>query len=459
MLFNSVEFLFFFPAVIVAYYLTPYTWRWLLLIAASYIFYGSWKVEFLSLIALSTVVDFYVGKKISTSNNEQKRWKLLLVSLACNLGLLGIFKYGAFFCEMALIPIPISEWRKGQIISFLTFDLPVGISFYTFQTMGYTIDVFKGKIKPEKHLGKFALYVSYFPQLVAGPIERFAHLQPQLLSKQAFNYQNLTHGFRLMLYGFFIKMVIADNIVLLVDPVFNAPLEYNAVTRWSAIFGFGWQIYADFYGYSLLAIGAARCMGIELMDNFRLPYFATSIQDFWRRWHISLSTWFKDYVFIPLGGSKVNRLMWFRNIMIVFILSGFWHGAHYTFLIWGAIHGGVYVLEQQFSAMKVPRVFAWISTYFVVSVAWVFFRASDITNASEMLNYTQVTNPKTLELPLYIFVSFGLFLVLEYFFKKGIQKRMSELNFYIRWTIYCALIVFILFYSGTTQQPFIYFQF
>ena len=241
--------------------------------------------------------------------------------------------------------------------------------------------------------------------------------------------------------------------------MFNAPLEYNAVARWSAIFGFGWQIYADFYGYSLLAIGAARCMGIELMDNFRLPYFATSIQDFWRRWHISLSTWFKDYVFIPLGGSKVNRLMWFRNIMIVFILSGFWHGANYTFLIWGAIHGGVYVLEQQFSAMKVPRVFAWISTYFVVSVAWVFFRASDITNASEMLNYTQVTNPKTLELPLYIFVSFGLFLVLEYFFKKGIQKRMSELNFYIRWTIYCALIVFILFYSGTTQQPFIYFQF
>ena len=321
------------------------------------------------------------------------------------------------------------------------------------------VSVFKGKIKPEKHLGKFALYVSYFPQLVAGPIERFAHLQPQLLSKQAFNYQNLTHGFRLMLYGFFIKMVIADNIVLLVDPVFNAPLEYNAVARWSAIFGFGWQIYADFYGYSLLAIGAARCMGIELMDNFRLPYFATSIQDFWRRWHISLSTWFKDYVFIPLGGSKVNRLMWFRNIMIVFILSGFWHGANYTFLIWGAIHGGVYVLEQQFSAMKVPRVFAWISTYFVVSVAWVFFRASDITNASEMLNYTQVTNPKTLELPLYIFVSFGLFLVLEYFFKKGIQKRMSELNFYIRWTIYCALIVFILFYSGTTQQPFIYFQF
>ncbi len=463
MLFNSVEFLFFFPVVIALYYATNYKWRWLLLLLASYVFYGSWKIEFLSLIALSTLVDFYIGKNLASTDNSKKRFRLLLVSLICNLGLLVFFKYGSFVASFTMPIMPIPEWRKDQIINFLSFDLPVGISFYTFQTMAYTIDIFKRKIKPEIHLGKFALYVSYFPQLVAGPIERFNHLQPQLLSNHKLTYENLSHGARLMLYGFFIKMVIADNIAPLVDLIFEAPLEYSLTTKWVGIFGFGWQIYADFYGYSLIAIGAARFMGVELMTNFRTPYFADSIQDFWRRWHISLSTWFRDYVFVPLGGSEINQFIWVRNVLVVFILSGLWHGANYTFIIWGTIHGVFYLIER---FIKIPkRSFSkpvhWLKTYLIVSLAWLFFRASDVSNANDvLLGFHTLAIPKTLDLPMELILGFSIFIVLEFIFRKeSLNLVLNRTPFFIRWSGYAIVLFFILAFSGTTNHPFIYFQF
>ncbi|MDE0770986.1 MAG: MBOAT family protein [Salibacteraceae bacterium] len=463
MLFNSVEFLVFFPIVIALYYAIQYKWRWLLLLAASYIFYGSWKVEFLSLIALSTLVDFYVGKQLYENTDPKKRWKYLLLSLGLNLGLLIFFKYGSFLANLALPIAPIPEWRKNQIVSFLAFDLPVGISFYTFQTMGYTIDIFKNKIKPEKHLGKFALYVSYFPQLVAGPIERFKHLQPQLLANNKLTYRNLCHGARLMLYGFFIKMVIADNIAPLVDAVFESPLEYSLITRWTGILGFGWQIYADFYGYSLIAIGAARCMGVELITNFKTPYFAKSIQDFWRRWHISLSTWFRDYIFVPLGGSNVNKVIWIRNILVVFILSGLWHGANYTFIIWGAIHGLFYLIER---SIKVPnrsflKPIHWLKTYLIVSFAWLFFRAEDISNAMEVLfGADSMYSNKYLDLPFELVFGFIIFIMLELLFKSdSVNSVLNRTPFAVRWSGYGVIIFFILSFAGTTNHPFIYFQF
>ncbi len=433
------------------------------MLIASYFFYGSWKVEFLSLIVISTLVDFYVGRKIAETDDQKKRQLLLLLSLVCNLGILGFFKYASFIAHYTLPIFPAPEWRKEQVIGLLNFNIPVGISFYTFQTMGYTIDVFKRKIKPEMHLGKFALYVSYFPQLVAGPIERFKHLQPQLLANHKISYDNLSYGFRLMLYGFFIKMVIADNIAPIVDSVFDHPQQYSTASKWTGVLAFGWQIYADFYGYSLIAIGAARCMGVELMTNFKTPYFATNIQDFWRHWHISLSTWFKDYVFVPLGGSKVNQMIWIRNILVVFILSGIWHGANYNFVIWGAIHGIVYLAER---LIPIPRIFSnkiigWIKTYLVVSIAWLFFRANDIQNAIDVL----FPSPKTekfhsLDFPSELFIGFMLFLILEFIFRKNnLNERLNKTPFLVRWSGYALLIFLILAFAGTTNHPFIYFQF
>ena len=463
MLFNSVQFLVFFPLVIAVYYLVNYKWRWLLLLVASYIFYGSWKIEFLSLIVISTLVDFYVAKQLSQTDNTHKRWKYLLVSLSCNLGMLLFFKYGSFLANLTLPFAPIPDWRKEQLLGFLSFDLPVGISFYTFQTMGYTIDIFKNKIKPEKHLGKFTLYVSYFPQLVAGPIERFDHLQPQLTSKHILTYKNLSHGARLMLYGFFMKMVIADNLAPLVDSIFETPLSYSLSTKWAGILGFGWQIYADFCGYSLIAIGAAKCMGVELMTNFKTPYFANSIQDFWRRWHISLSTWFRDYVFVPLGGSKVNQFIWIRNILVVFILSGIWHGANYTFLIWGAIHGVFYLLERFVRLPNSPflKPIYWLKTYLVVSFAWLFFRASDLNNAWDVLLGVNISKaPKIIETPIELILAFVLFVLLEVVFRKEkINQLLDRTPFVIRWSGYAVVLFFILSFSGTTNHPFIYFQF
>ena len=317
MLFNSIHFVFFFPIIIMLYFATPYKWRWLLLLVASYYFYMCWKAEYAILIVGSTVIDYFASLQMEKEEEQSKRKKWLYLSLAVNLGVLFGFKYFNFFSSNVNAFFD----SINLFYNVPTFDvlLPVGISFYTFQSLSYTIDVYNNKIKAEKHFGIFALYVSFFPQLVAGPIERATHLLPQFHQKFDFEYQRVVDGLKMMAWGFFLKLVIADRLAPMVNEVFNFPERAFGMTVLVGTIFFAFQIFCDFAGYSSIAIGAAKIMGYDLMQNFRRPYFSTSIREFWQRWHISLSSWFRDYVYIPLGGNRVVKWRWYYNLFITFL--------------------------------------------------------------------------------------------------------------------------------------------
>ena len=314
MLFNSLQFVVFFPIVIILYFLTPYKKRWILLLIASYYFYMCWKVDYIILIMISTLIDYICSNKMSQINEKIKRKKWLLLSIFSNLGILFGFKYFNFFSEN--IQSLFNHYNIFYEMPFFNVLLPVGISFYTFQTLSYTIDVYNGKTAAQKHLGVFAVYVSFFPQLVAGPIERSNHLLPQFFRKHDFSYNRVKSGLQKMLWGFFKKIVIADNLAILVDGVYNNVGNYNGLALIVATIFFTFQIYCDFSGYSDIAIGTAKVMGFELRENFKRPYFSKSIREFWQRWHITLSTWFRDYVYIPLGGNRTIKWRWYYNIFI-----------------------------------------------------------------------------------------------------------------------------------------------
>jgi alginate O-acetyltransferase complex protein AlgI len=465
LLFNSVAFLVFLPLVILAFYLTRHSYRWVVLLTASYVFYAWWRVEFLALIFISTLADYALARAIDKSAYLWKRRSFLLASMFLNLGMLFVFKYLNLFLPekdaMLLNIFRVDHPFLGTILYGIYFAIPVGISFYTFQTMSYTIDVYKGRILPEKHLGKFALFVCYFPQLVAGPIERFSALMPQLKAKVVARYENFADAFRLMLWGFFIKTCIADNWGPLVDAVYEAPEKYNLISNWVGTLGFGFQIYADFAGYSLIAQGAALCFGVRLIDNFKTPYLAKTISEFWQRWHISLSTWFRDYLYIPLGGNRVTKLRWVVNILAVFILSGFWHGANWTFLIWGAIHGLLYLAERFVFKSKKGNLISALRTFIVVQIAWVFFR---IDKLDETPNHFQhlISNAgeTSLSWQWEWLVMFGFFLLMD------VLLRNNRFDYWIkskgvlaRWSLYLILIWCIVAWAGVTHHPFIYFQF
>lgn len=339
MLFNSLQFLIFFPIVILLYYLLPHSKRWIFLLLASYYFYMSWNPAYIVLILISTLVDYFAAIKMSEQDNINKRKIYLFFSLFANLGLLFIFKYFNFFNDSVRLLFQSLGVNYG--VPSLSLLLPVGISFYTFQTLSYTIDVYRGVTKPERHFGIFAVYVSFFPQLVAGPIERSERLLPQFRVPVIPNENNFSSGMKLMVWGFFKKVVVADNVAIIVNQVYNNVNEYQGLPLIIATFLFAIQIYCDFSGYSDIAIGSARVMGIHLMKNFNTPYFSKSITEFWKRWHISLSTWFRDYVYIPLGGNRVSKPRHYLNLFLTFLISGLWHGANWTFVIWGALHGGV----------------------------------------------------------------------------------------------------------------------
>jgi len=488
LLFNSVAFLIFLPLVVVLYYLLPNKYRWALLLAASYFFYGSWKVEFLTLIVFSTVVDFKVAHWLHRQDIKWKRRSLLAISLVSNLGLLFVFKYLKLFLPdidaMQANIYTVDHPLQGLLVQGIYFSIPVGISFYTFQTLSYTIDVYFKRIEPEKHLGKFALFVTFFPQLVAGPIERFSRLMPQLKMKHSATYAHFKNAFRLMLYGFFIKLCIADNLAPLVDQVYANPGNFSQLHVWIGTLAFGFQIYADFAGYSLIAQGAALCLGINLMDNFRTPYLSTSIGEFWSRWHISLSTWFRDYLYIPLGGNRVKVFRWGVNIMLVFIISGFWHGANYTFLIWGGIHGVLYLIERVLRAFQsavkrfnislpahrffglrplkyLPNLASGIVIFAAVNLAWIFFRIDSIehvgthfgalwsSTGAQTLNFTWV-----IVIVLVIFVVFDILL-----YNKRFDRFMENKPLLVRWVVYAGLLWCIWAWAGMANHPFIYFQF
>ncbi|MFT3981707.1 MAG: MBOAT family O-acyltransferase [Ferruginibacter sp.] len=375
MLFNSIEFLLFFPIATLSYYLIPYRFRWIQLLLLSCVFYAAFIPSYLLILFLLILIDYSAGILIEKSAHK-KRW--LILSILSNIGLLAVFKYYDFFITN------INEWSGSQL-TLLHWALPIGLSFHTFQSLSYTIEVYRGKQKAVTHLGYYSLYVLFYPQLVAGPIERPQHLLPQLFAHHRFSWQNIYEGLRLMAWGFFKKVVIADRIGMYADSVFNAPQDITGISGILAIFFFSIQIYADFSGYSDIALGAARCMGINLCINFNRPYESVNIKEFWKRWHISLSSWFREYVYIPLGGNRVSAWRHKLNLMITFALSGFWHGASWNFMIWGLLHGG-YTLtfesyHKRFSKAFLPKIATWFITMLAVGFAWIFFRVDGWNNA------------------------------------------------------------------------------
>lgn len=397
MLFNSIDFMIFFPIVLAIFFVIPRKFRYIWLLVTSYYFYMSWNPKYALLIGFSTLVTWVSGILIERFGNDSKKKKIFVAgSLIINLGILFLFKYSSFFLAnmyafLSYLGITVVN-RRWHIV------LPVGISFYTFQALGYTIDVYRGDIKAEKNLLRYALFVSFFPQLVAGPIERSKNLLSQIQNVsniKLWNIKRVTSGAILMVWGLFMKMVIADRVSVLVDTVFNNYRMYGSTELIIAAVGFAIQIYCDFGSYSMIAIGAAKIMGFSLMENFNTPYFAHNIRDFWSRWHISLSTWFRDYLYIPLGGNKKGKLRKALNLMIVFLVSGFWHGIGWNYICWGGIHGLYHIISDWTKAfsekikekMNVKTdCFSWsflqmTITFVLVVFAWIFFRSSSITDA------------------------------------------------------------------------------
>lgn len=437
-------------------------------------FYGWWDWRFLSLIVFSSFVDYYVGIGLGRTDDPKKSKTLLWISMLVNLGFLGFFKYYNFFAESFADAFTLLGHHIEP--SRLSIVLPVGISFYTFQTMSYSIDVYRKKLKPTKDIVAFFAFVSFFPQLVAGPIERATNLLPQFYKKRTFEYNKAVDGMRQILWGLFKKVVIADNAAQIANQIFNNYEDYSGSTLFLGAIFFTFQIYGDFSGYSDIAIGTSRLFGFNLMQNFAFPYFSRDIAEFWRRWHISLSTWFRDYLYIPLGGSRGSTWMKVRNTFIIFVVSGFWHGANWTFIVWGALNA-IYFLPLLL--MKKNRVntdtvaegkylpsikefFQMATTFFITVIAWVFFRSDSISQAllylKRMLNISIFNKFEFYETKI-IFLLI-IFILIEWFGRTGkfaIQK-LDWLPFYIRYSIYSLIIFVILVYSGKPQE-FIYFQF
>ena len=350
MLFNSIQFIIFFPIIVFLFFMMPHKYRTVLLLVASYYFYMCWKAEYIILIIVSTLIDYFCAIKMEESEHQQQKKKFLIISLFSNLGLLFLFKYYNFFSDN--LQNAFNVFNIFYDLPSFKMLLPVGISFYTFQTLSYSIDVYRGKKKAERNITIFALYVAFFPQLVAGPIERSTRLIPQFYIKQKFDYERVRDGLLLMLWGFFKKVVIADRLAILVNQVFNNVHDYKGIPLIIASYFFMFQIYCDFSGYSDIAIGGAKVMGFDLMKNFNRPYFATSISDYWKRWHISLGSWFRDYLYIPLGGNRVSRNRWYFNIFMVFLITGIWHGAGWNFIIWGVLQAFFIIFSMISSGLR-----------------------------------------------------------------------------------------------------------
>ena len=483
MLFNSFEFAIFFPLVVIGYFLLPPRFRWAFLLGASYYFYMCWKAEYLVLIVISTLIDYVAGLRMGKTTVQSRRKKYLLLSLVANLGILFTFKYANFFSES--LRVALNQFNIFYDMPMFDLLLPVGISFYTFQSMSYTIDVYRGEQQPERHLGKFALYVAFFPQLVAGPIERSLRLLPQFDRVFKFDYERVVSGLRLMLWGFFKKLVIADRLAIYVNEAYNHPAEYQGLTLLLATYFFAIQIYCDFSGYSDIAIGAARVMGYDLMTNFRQPYFSKSISEFWRRWHISLSTWFRDYLYIPLGGNRVGKQRWYFNLFAVFVISGLWHGANWTFVVWGALHGG-YLIFAIVTADWRQKLAHWsglakrpalhnllrtLITFHLVLFAWIFFRANSLSEAFMIIGNMAVLDfslesLKSLNIALgwgELLVAIGsiLFLELAHLLQSRgkVHSWITARPAALRWSVYYLLLLAIAFFGVFNHSEFIYFQF
>jgi len=473
MLFNSLEFAVFLPIVFTIYWLLNQHLRWqnLFLLLASYYFYACWDARFLGLLILSSLVDYTVGIQLDKHHSISKRKRWLMVSIIVNLGVLSAFKYYNFFIQN--FEDFLSFFGKHPNVHAAKIILPVGISFYTFQTMSYSIDVYKKRIKPTDNIVDFFAFVSYFPQLVAGPIERASQLIPQIKNRKTFDYNTSVYGLRQMLWGFFKKLVIADGCAEHVSYIFDNAAHLNSFTLLAGIFLFALQIYGDFSGYSDIAIGTSKLFGIRLNPNFRYPYFSQNLIEFWRRWHISLSSWFRDYVYIPLGGNHVSHVIFIRNIMIVFVLSGLWHGAAWTFVLWGAYHGvlliltkfssNINLLKRNYSITNIPKI---LLTFILVCIGWVFFRAANISDSFIYLARIFTTKFQfQLDFPwfqTYLKVIITIFIVWEWLFRNrehGLYFNGLKMNRVCRWLIYMIFCYMIFRYGVFNSHEFIYFAF
>jgi alginate O-acetyltransferase complex protein AlgI len=469
MLFNTLHFLLFLPVVVGLYYLLPKQFRWILIFFASCYFYMAFVPKYILILFFIILIDFISGLLIERSQKKTTRRLFLIASILSNVGLLAFFKYFNFMNEniVALSELMGLHFKP----SALDVILPIGLSFHTFQSMSYTIEVYRGNQKAEKHLGYFANYVLFFPQMVAGPIEKYSHLGNELRHPADPIYDNFAKGFRMILFGLFVKMAVADNLAPIVNEVYADPTQFNSWDILSAIIFFSFQIYADFYGYSTIALGAAKLLGINLIDNFKTPYLALSVNDFWKRWHISLTSWFREYVFIPLGGSRVSTARWTLNILIIFFVSGLWHGASWTFVIWGMLHGIVYLLERASNSLfnfKVKQgfsllnLFLGVKTFLVVSFIWIFFRAESFDKAKTVIR-SLLGNWHVAGRELSYGYSFFFIAVLImfdiFFFRKRADQWLEEKSVYVRWLTYSILLFFVMAMSGMENLPFIYFQF
>ncbi|MBE6072833.1 MAG: MBOAT family protein [Clostridium butyricum] len=495
MTFNSPTFLIFFPIVALMYFLITPKFRWIWLLVSSYYFYMCWNPKYSIVIAFSTIVTYITGLLLHKSNSILNKKKatfyknfFLISSLLINLGILFLFKYYNFFSSIVIRLT--SQMDLTIMLPTFDFMLPVGISYYTFQVVSYIVDVYRNDIKPEKNLGKYALFVSFFPQIVAGPIEKAKHMLPQYNTTHYFDYIRVKNGLLQMLWGYFKKAIIADRIAVLVNTVFNNPSEYFGYQIVIASLMFTFQIYCDFSGYSDIAIGCAKTMGFSLTTNFKEPYFATSIKDFWKRWHISLTSWFRDYLYIPLGGNRKGKIRTQLNIMIIFLVSGLWHGAALTYVLWGFLHGAFQVIENVLNPYKENWIkkfkininsFSYkftqiLFTFILVNFAWIFFRANSIHDIKIIFKNMFINNPWIftdgslfnlgLNVPEFVLViiSIIILILIDYLKTKfDLLDKLSKQNLIFRWCIYIIAVLSILLFgvygSGYSVQQFIYAQF
>ncbi len=424
----------------------------------------AYKPSYIYILFAIIIIDYTAALFIEKYDKPKIKKIVLAVSLISNIGILAYFKYYDFIFEN--VSLIMSEFGQKKTFRLLELVLPVGLSFHTFQSMAYTIEVARGKQKAEQHLGYFAGYVLFFPQMIAGPIEKYASLGAQLRDKVLYKYENFSNGFRLILYGLFVKIVVADSISWVPDRIFLNPEGYSTFDIWIGVMVFSVQIYADFFGYSTMAVGIARCMGINLMDNFKNPYFAPTIIEFWKRWHISLTTWFREYVYFPLGGNKVKTARWVLNILLVFGLSGLWHGASWNFVWWGLAHGILYLIEKPLDKIKITRgiiLFPMIVLNFIiVSLVWVFFRAPDSKVTKQVFTrlFSNVTGTESIYIYWEMQVIIVVFLFFEILFRKSrVDKFLGDKTGMIRWGFYVVLLFLIFLWSDINTKPFIYFKF
>lgn len=477
MLFNSFEFLIFFPLVTLIYFAIPHKYRWLHLLMASCVFYSFFIPIYILILFFTIIIDYFAGIWIEQSKGKSRKTALIM-SLVANIGVLSVFKYYNFFIEN--FNSIIFKINPEQLLPHWDIILPIGLSFHTFQAMSYTIEVYRGNQKAERYFGIYALYVMFYPQLVAGPIERPQNVIHQFYEKHEFNYELAKSGLRLMLWGMFKKVVIADRLSVFVNKIYGQPIDYQGLPLIIATLFFTFQIYCDFSGYSDIAIGSARVMGFDLMKNFNRPYFSKNISEFWRRWHISLSTWFRDYLYIPLGGNRVNEFRRYFNLFFVFMMSGLWHGASWHYVIWGALHG-VYLIFGQLTKNIQNKMIGFLKfsflqnlihttiTFVLVAFAWIFFAAHDNADSIYIIKHLFSPNSHSISQIIEIIGENDLYLIaISVFIMEFVQWQQrgkyiaitfDKLPKWQRWGAYYLILFMILCFGVYNNSQFIYFQF